>query len=258
VRATRAETVALTNERAARESQAQADEERDAAKTAREELRRALYASHLNLIQAAWEENNIDRGRELLDDPLLSTGKADLRGFEWHYWRRRYGAGFRTATLPGTPLRCVFHPDGKRIAGLYRQVDVPARRALCAIRVCDARTGQVVWQTSFGVSYPVSYLTGRRKKQGLPELIVLTALAMSGRLDSNQRPPEPHSGGRRRCRRKNKPVLTLWCPCFLYFRDRVPQIPAFTRDLLHTPAGLKNLESLFSSASPFATPGSLC
>src|SRR6516225_2575723 len=31
-------------------------------------------------------------------------------------------------------------------------------------------------------------------KKGPPELVVPTGLAMSGRLDSNQRPPEPHSG----------------------------------------------------------------
>jgi hypothetical protein len=32
------------------------------------------------------------------------------------------------------------------------------------------------------------------RKKGQPELIVPTGLMMSGRLDSNQRPPEPHSG----------------------------------------------------------------
>jgi hypothetical protein len=35
-------------------------------------------------------------------------------------------------------------------------------------------------------------------KKALPELLVPTGLAMSGRLDSNQRPPEPHSLGRGR------------------------------------------------------------
>src|SRR4051812_32162866 len=34
----------------------------------------------------------------------------------------------------------------------------------------------------------------RDGKKGQPELIVPTGLLMSGRLDSNQRPPEPHSG----------------------------------------------------------------
>ena len=35
-----------------------------------------------------------------------------------------------------------------------------------------------------------------RWKKGQPEPIVPTGLLMSGRLDSNQRPPEPHSGWR--------------------------------------------------------------
>ena len=36
----------------------------------------------------------------------------------------------------------------------------------------------------------------QQKKEDPPELQLLAGLAMSGRLDSNQRPPEPHSGGR--------------------------------------------------------------
>jgi hypothetical protein len=35
-----------------------------------------------------------------------------------------------------------------------------------------------------------------KNKKGPSQLTVTTALAMSGRLDSNQRPPEPHSAGR--------------------------------------------------------------
>jgi hypothetical protein len=36
----------------------------------------------------------------------------------------------------------------------------------------------------------------QQEREGPPELVVLAGLMMSGRLDSNQRPPEPHSGGR--------------------------------------------------------------
>src|SRR5262249_18362326 len=36
------------------------------------------------------------------------------------------------------------------------------------------------------------------KRIGPPELETLAGLMMSGRLDSNQRPPEPHSAGRSR------------------------------------------------------------
>ena len=44
------------------------------------------------------------------------------------------------------------------------------------------------------VSCPVPCPRQKVRKQGQPELLVPTGLLMSGRLDSNQRPPEPHSG----------------------------------------------------------------
>src|SRR5262249_30385409 len=47
-------------------------------------------------------------------------------------------------------------------------------------------------------SLPASLPRGSERvpkmRKGQPELVVPTGLAMSGRLDSNQRPPEPHSG----------------------------------------------------------------
>jgi hypothetical protein len=36
----------------------------------------------------------------------------------------------------------------------------------------------------------------QRKNESPPEVALLASLAMSGRLDSNQRPPEPHIGWR--------------------------------------------------------------
>src|SRR5262249_9731702 len=48
---------------------------------------------------------------------------------------------------------------------------------------------------------------------------------MSGRLDSNQRPPEPHSGGRGRESRKDRPFLNLQIPYFPYFTRRTPHFP---------------------------------
>jgi hypothetical protein len=52
--------------------------------------------------------------------------------------------------------------------------------------------GEVVAEILPASGAGVSYPSLGRKKQRLPELVVLTALVMSGRLDSNQRPPEPH------------------------------------------------------------------
>src|SRR5262249_34348558 len=51
---------------------------------------------------------------------------------------------------------------------------------------------------------------------------------LPGRLDSNQRPPEPHSGGRGRENRKNRRFLNLQIPHFPY-STRVP--PHFPQNL---------------------------
>jgi hypothetical protein len=48
---------------------------------------------------------------------------------------------------------------------------------------------------------------------------------MSVRLDSNQRPLEPHSGGIGSENRKNRRFLNLQIPCFPYFTLRNPHFP---------------------------------
>ena len=63
------------------------------------------------------------------------------------------------------------------------------------------------------------------KRRGPPELKILAGLTMSGRLDSNQRPPEPHSGGPGRENRKNRRVLNLQIPYFPYYTLRNAQFP---------------------------------
>jgi WD40 repeat protein/serine/threonine protein kinase len=53
------------------------------------DLRRTLYASHLNLAQAAWDRpGGAGRVSDLLDQFRPKDGEPDLRGFEWHYWNR--------------------------------------------------------------------------------------------------------------------------------------------------------------------------
>jgi WD40 repeat protein/serine/threonine protein kinase len=139
-RATRAEVVAAADRDAARDSEADARHERDAARGARDELRRALYAGHLNLVQAAWESNAIDRGLGLLDEERPRPGEEDLRGFEWHYWQRCYRAGVRTFTLPGKPYFPALTADGGRVAGGCWSPDVRGR--VSAIKVWDTDTGK--------------------------------------------------------------------------------------------------------------------
>ncbi|HEV3262481.1 MAG TPA: serine/threonine-protein kinase [Gemmataceae bacterium] len=52
-------------------------------------VRRHLYAARMNLAQLAWEGGEMDRLQALLEGQRPEhTGGFDLRGFEWHYWRR--------------------------------------------------------------------------------------------------------------------------------------------------------------------------
>ena len=59
---------------------------------------------------------------------------------------------------------------------------------------------------------------------------------MSGRLDSNQRPPEPHSDGPGRENRKNRRFLNLRIPYFPYFTLRNPHFPQIPPSFLPFPS----------------------
>ena len=63
------------------EAKAEADKQRD-------EARLTAYASGMGLAQRAWEENNVVRARELLEEVPKEAAGRDLRGFEWYYLSR--------------------------------------------------------------------------------------------------------------------------------------------------------------------------
>jgi WD40 repeat protein len=123
--ATRQRDAAVANEAKARDNEQAARRERDgvgkaneALRAAQDQLRRTLYAAHLNLAQAAWEADNVGRVAGLLEPQRPRPGEPDLRGFEWHYWRRLCHADLRTTEVPGLRGRSVaFSPDGARAAG---------------------------------------------------------------------------------------------------------------------------------------------
>src|SRR5207248_3115902 len=52
-------------------------------------LRRTLYAAHVSLAPAALAAQNDRRAHDLLESHRPAAGQPDLRGFEWHYWKRR-------------------------------------------------------------------------------------------------------------------------------------------------------------------------
>src|SRR5207248_3185512 len=67
--------------------------------------------ANMNLAQQAWEQNNIIRLRQLLEETQASTD----RGFEWYYWQRQ---SHSLKTLRGhleAVYSVAFSPDGQRI-----------------------------------------------------------------------------------------------------------------------------------------------
>ena len=73
---------------------------------------RHLYVANMNLVQAAWEQNNVSRVRQLLEE----TATAPERGFEWYYWQRQMHLELKTLRGHTGPLLAVaYSPDGQRI-----------------------------------------------------------------------------------------------------------------------------------------------
>jgi hypothetical protein len=124
-RATQAEQQALTNEQKARDSEGIAQQKRDEAVLVRDELRATLYAAEMNLVQAAWDADNVQRVNELLLRQIPLAGQPDLRGFEWYYWDRLAHGEVSSLQLPTSFPRIsgmldspAFSADSTRLAAL--------------------------------------------------------------------------------------------------------------------------------------------
>ena len=169
VRATRAEVAALQAGRAADEQRATAVSERHKAETERQnavvqrdlardsendaqnqrkaaetatllaekaqaETERNLYTSNMNLAQAAWEEGNIGRVREILEE----TRSYPDRGFEWYYWQRRTHLEIKSlvddADWPTSISSVSYSRDGRQI---ITEHDIPSMQIFW-----DAETGR--------------------------------------------------------------------------------------------------------------------
>src|SRR5262249_54949298 len=79
---------------------------------ARQELTRTVYERGIALADGEWYDSRVEHAEE-----LLATCPAELRGWEWHYLKRRCHA--ELAILHGhakKASRAVFSPDGKRLA----------------------------------------------------------------------------------------------------------------------------------------------
>ena len=61
-----------------------ADQERERADRQRAHAERHLYFANMYSLPTPWEQNNLGRVRQLLEE----TAASPQRGFEWYYWQR--------------------------------------------------------------------------------------------------------------------------------------------------------------------------
>ena len=117
-----AEQVALGDRDVARNARDELRSNQDELRSNRDELRSSLYAARANLIQTAWRSDNMSRVRQLLDQQRPKAGEADLRGFEWHYYKRLANSDLRTVDLAAefsSHLSGVYlSRDGSRVAAV--------------------------------------------------------------------------------------------------------------------------------------------
>jgi WD40 repeat protein len=105
--------VAQTERDRAQHAQEAEKQERLYAELREAEASHLLYVANMNLGQQAWEQNNVGRLRQLLDE----TKNSPDRGFEWYYWQTK--AHLAARTLRGHLLAVssvAFSPDSRRLA----------------------------------------------------------------------------------------------------------------------------------------------
>lgn len=75
------------------------------------EAQHNLYVANMNLARQAWDENNLERLRQVLD----ATAIDPERGFEWYYWQRQMHLAAKTIKAHSNAIVAVaWSPDGRR------------------------------------------------------------------------------------------------------------------------------------------------
>jgi serine/threonine protein kinase len=120
-----------------RSARSDADQQRDAAN-------QIAYVAGMGLAQRAWEENNVVRARELLNEVPKEAAGRDLRGFEWYSLSRLCHSETLTIDSDLGPVWSVaFSPDGLRLAagssvGKVKIFESATGKELVSLRGTDA------------------------------------------------------------------------------------------------------------------------
>jgi WD40 repeat protein/serine/threonine protein kinase len=129
---------------------------RTEAERAKEQLRRQLYVSDMNLARQLWDDGAIDRLEEVLDSHRPSAGQSDLRGFEWYYWWR--AAHLEAATVHVSSnydqwlQKLAVSPDGRIVA-----VADSDRRIFLFDSVAEKPVRQILIRLNRGGIAPVAF-----------------------------------------------------------------------------------------------------
>jgi WD40 repeat protein/serine/threonine protein kinase len=119
-----------------KQEQKQTKEALGAERQAKEDLVRALYFQRIASAQGELEANNVGRAEELLEECPFQ-----LRGWEWHYLkRRRYQTPLTFRGHSAGVIAVAFSPDGKQVASASSVLN----NLLGEIKVWDRATGRVL------------------------------------------------------------------------------------------------------------------
>ena len=107
-----AQKEAERSQQAEKSTRLEAERSQQAEKSTRVEAEHELYAAKMNLAQQAWDDNNVGRLRQMLED----TQDSPYRGFEWYYWQSQTHLALKTLRGHLDALTSVaFSADGQRI-----------------------------------------------------------------------------------------------------------------------------------------------
>jgi eukaryotic-like serine/threonine-protein kinase len=113
IQAGRARNAEIKQRLAAQAAQQAEKQQRELSERREAEVSRLLYIANMNVAQQAWDENNIARLRQILED----TRDSPYRGFEWYYWQPQTHMALMTLRGHlGPVLSVAVSPDGQRIA----------------------------------------------------------------------------------------------------------------------------------------------
>src|SRR5262245_5780200 len=127
---------ALTQQHRAEQETEQVKQKEEETRAQKERAEQNLYLAHMQLAQRAWDEGAPDRLRDLLERWRPErTGGLDLRGFEWHYWRRCLHSDLLTIPTGNSNTAVAASPDGRHLI---------SGGGSPGLKVWDAATGQEV------------------------------------------------------------------------------------------------------------------